>query len=145
MPDNQKQQQGKRLSKIRKHFGYNQFDFADQLGVTQGHLSGMERGVRSLSYTVLMSILDKFEEVNLYWLLAGKGKMLITDISGKSIVQSTPNSVHLSNDLVHLIPATGVEDRKQEYLRQIDEIARRLRVIEQYLSHKFPDFNVDKD
>lgn len=45
---------GKRLKLLRVAHDLNQMDVADMLGITQGHYSQIERGVRQLSLRLLV-------------------------------------------------------------------------------------------
>lgn len=67
---------GKRLRELRQHLGLNQSDFGEKLGVTQANVSYYEQ-----SGTMPIQVLDNLFvvfDVNLAWLLRGKGSMFNT-------------------------------------------------------------------
>ena len=52
---------GKRLKLLRVAHDLNQMDVADMLGITQGHYSQIERGVRQLSLRLLVRLCEALE------------------------------------------------------------------------------------
>lgn len=76
---------GSRLKLLRDNAMLNQGSFADSLGLKQGSLSDIERGKAYPSVDVLIKIKSIYN-VNLDWLISGKGDMFISSIpSIKSI------------------------------------------------------------
>lgn len=92
---------GRRLRAFRESLNVRQSDFAESIGLKQGSYSDIERGKISLSSTVIRNIVKNYK-LNINWVFTGEGNMTtIKDCA--SIVQSTPNHVHLMPDHVHLI------------------------------------------
>lgn len=65
---------GPRIKQIRLSKGLTQKEFADSLGIVQGFLSGLERGKKSPSDTLLIALCHLYE-INQEWLDTGTGEM----------------------------------------------------------------------
>lgn len=63
---------GKRIRELRG-FYTSQAEFADRIGVTQGYLSALERGLKEPGATVLLAISREVGQ-SVDWLLTGKTK-----------------------------------------------------------------------
>lgn len=71
----EKEQQGMRLEQLRNNLKLNQKTFAKALGISQGYLSQILLGKKSISYRILNSITNGFKKVNVEWLLSGQEPM----------------------------------------------------------------------
>lgn len=70
--------EGDRLKDLRKSLSIKQGDFADKISTTQGHISDIENGRKSLSdRTIKLICLENWngKTVNEEWLRTGKGEM----------------------------------------------------------------------
>ncbi|MBS7253857.1 helix-turn-helix domain-containing protein [Flavobacterium branchiicola] len=63
----------KRLESILDYYGLNASSFADKIGVQRSSMSHLLSGRNKPSLDFVMKILDVFPEVDLYWILNGKG------------------------------------------------------------------------
>lgn len=63
---------GERFKKIRKGLGFNQKDFAKELGISQTHISSVENGKDNPS-TALIKLLCLKYNIDEEWLVEGKG------------------------------------------------------------------------
>lgn len=63
----------KRLEIILDYYGLNASGFADKIGVQRSSLSHLLSGRNKPSLDFILKILDVFPEVDLYWILNGKG------------------------------------------------------------------------
>jgi transcriptional regulator with XRE-family HTH domain len=63
----------KRLEIILDYYGLNASAFADKIGVQRSSLSHLLSGRNKPSLDFILKILDVFPEVDLYWVLNGKG------------------------------------------------------------------------
>lgn len=68
---------GERFKSIRKELGFNQQQFANELGISQTHVSAIENGRENPSSSLLKLLCAKFS-VNEEWLLDGVGSPLPT-------------------------------------------------------------------
>ena len=63
----------KRLEIILDYYGLNASSFADKIGVQRSSMSHLLSGRNKPSLDFVLKILDVFPEVDLYWILNGKG------------------------------------------------------------------------
>ncbi len=63
----------KRLQEIIKFYGLSAASFADKIGVQRSSISHILSGRNRPSLEFVMKVLSSFPEVDLYWLLNGKG------------------------------------------------------------------------
>ncbi|MFV8375852.1 helix-turn-helix domain-containing protein [Flavobacterium sp. LB1P62] len=63
----------KRLEIILDYYGLNASSFADKIGVQRSSLSHLLSGRNKPSLDFILKILDVFPDVDLYWILNGKG------------------------------------------------------------------------
>lgn len=63
-----------RLQKIRKKLKLSQEEIADETNITYRAYTSYERGDRKPSFEFLVKLVEKYN-VNLNWLIAGKGEM----------------------------------------------------------------------
>ncbi len=88
----------KRLKTIMKYYSLTAAAFAEKVGVQRSSISHLLSGRNKPSLDFIMKVIREFEEVELYWLLNGKGDF------PKS--QTTPT---LSNHKDLIIKSTKVE------------------------------------
>jgi len=75
-----RQQIGKRLRLIRENIGITQADLGEKLGIQFQHVSKYERGETVPTWENLIKLNDLYD-ININWLLTGKGKMFISAIT----------------------------------------------------------------
>lgn len=63
----------RRLEKILEYYGLSAAAFADKIGVQRSGISHLLAGRNKPSLEFVLRIIKTFPEVNLYWLLDGKG------------------------------------------------------------------------
>ncbi len=63
----------KRLETILDYYGINASSFADKIGVQRSSMSHLLSGRNKPSLDFVMKILEVFPDVDLYWLINGKG------------------------------------------------------------------------
>lgn len=63
----------KRLEILLDYYGLNASSFADKIGVQRSSLSHLLSGRNKPSLDFILKILEVFPEVDLYWVLNGKG------------------------------------------------------------------------
>ena len=63
----------KRLENIMSFYGLSASSFADKIGVQRSSISHILSGRNKPSLEFVMKVLSPFPEVDLYWLLNGKG------------------------------------------------------------------------
>lgn len=66
----------KRLEKIINHYGLSASSFAEKIGVQRSSISHILSGRNKPSLDFVLKVLSSFPEINLYWLLNGKGSFM---------------------------------------------------------------------
>jgi len=66
---------GQRLRAFRKDWGLNLVEFCKIIGISQGSLSDLENS-KSLPSAMTLKGLCLRTNINIHWLLTGKGKMI---------------------------------------------------------------------
>lgn len=79
----------KRLEIILEYYSLNASSFADKIGVQRSSLSHLLSGRNKPSLDFILKILEVFPDVDLYWILNGKG----TFPKNADQLQKTENSV----------------------------------------------------
>ena len=69
---------GERLQKIRKHLGLLQKEFAEKLEISTSSISDIEAGNIKPRFELIYNLTKKFN-VNIYYLLHGKGEMFMPE------------------------------------------------------------------
>lgn len=77
----------KRLDRLLKYYGLSASAFADSIGVQRSSISHLLTGRNKPSLEFVMKVINTYPEVNLYWLLNGKGSF-----PSKTSPLSTPPS-----------------------------------------------------
>lgn len=81
----------KRLEIILDYYSLNASSFADKIGVQRSSLSHLLSGRNKPSLDFILKIMDVFPEVDLYWLLNGKGTFPKTELENEvKIATPTP-------------------------------------------------------
>lgn len=62
-----------RLQKVIDHYGESASSFAEEIGVQRSSISHILSGRNKPSLDFVLKVLSSFPEVELYWLLNGKG------------------------------------------------------------------------
>lgn len=92
----------KRLEIILDYYSLNASSFADKIGVQRSSLSHLLSGRNKPSLDFILKILDVFPDVDLYWILNGKGTFPKSEIKSDPIVAApTPiiNNQMASNQI----------------------------------------------
>ena len=90
----------RRLQKIIDYYGLSAASFADKVGVQRSSISHILSGRNKPSLDFVMKILTAFEEVDLYWLLNGKGTFPTPAKTHKTTAPdiSMPNILKIEKD-----------------------------------------------
>lgn len=84
----------KRLEILMDHFGMNASSFADKIGVQRSSISHLLSGRNKPSLDFVLKIMDIFPDVNLYWILNGKGNLLKEEVYFLEKIQSQKEDDH---------------------------------------------------
>ncbi|MEW4924531.1 helix-turn-helix transcriptional regulator [Algibacter sp. 2305UL17-15] len=101
----------KRLQKIIEYYGESASSFAEKIGVQRSSISHILSGRNKPSLEFVLKILNTFPEVELYWLLNGKGSF-----PKKKVSETTPSALPKSNAI------EKQKDSKKSNEKKIDRI-----------------------
>jgi len=91
---------GNRIQKIMDHYSVSAAAFADYMGVGRSSISHILSGRNKPSLDFVMKIVAAYNDVNLQWLLYGKGSF--PDIEKKTTEEekiTSPTSIEVPSDL----------------------------------------------
>ena len=80
----------KRLEIILDYYSLNASSFADKIGVQRSSLSHLLSGRNKPSLDFILKILDVFPDVDLYWILNGKGTFPKSELKRDSFAAAPP-------------------------------------------------------
>ena len=110
----------KRLETILDYYGLNASTFADKIGVQRSSMSHLLSGRNKPSLDFVMKILEVFPDVDLYWILIGKGSFPKNNDENLEIPESpTPIS---SNENVGTDLFSSIEKNEEEK-REIKKVS----------------------
>lgn len=81
-----------RLEIILDYYSLNASSFADKIGVQRSSLSHLLSGRNKPSLDFILKILDVFPDVDLYWILNGKGTFPKSEIKN-DVTETTPTPI----------------------------------------------------
>jgi len=84
----------KRLEILMEHFGINASSLADKIGVQRSSISHLLSGRNKPSLDFVLKIMDLFPEINLYWILNGKGNLLKDEVDFSETFQTKKEDDH---------------------------------------------------
>lgn len=82
-----------RIQTVIDHYGLTVSSFADKVGVQRSSISHLLKGRNKPSLDFVMKVVQTYPEVNLYWLLNGKGSF---PYSEHAVDSPTPKSPSIS-------------------------------------------------
>ena len=119
----------KRLEILLDYYGLNASSFADKIGVQRSSMSHLLSGRNKPSLDFILKILDVFPDVDLYWILNGKGTFpknseaisKIENMFKEDIKQNTPAPLisesipeNLFSEIKNTNPINALETKKVE-------------------------------
>ena len=82
----------KRLEIVLEYYSLSASGFADKIGVQRSSLSHLLSGRNKPSLDFILKIMDVFSEVDLYWLLNGKGTFPKSELENETKI-ATPTPI----------------------------------------------------
>lgn len=117
----------KRLELVLDYYGLNASAFADKIGVQRSSMSHLLSGRNKPSLDFVLKILEVFPEVDLYWMLLGKGSFpknnnesIPEDIKASTPLSSNQNLKENSNQ--DLFSLEEINDETLEEKKKSPEI-----------------------
>lgn len=90
----------KRLEIILDYYALSASGFADKVGVQRSSLSHLLSGRNKPSLDLILKIVESFPEVDLYWILNGKGNFPKSEMQNEVItVSSTPFEKNIPEEI----------------------------------------------
>lgn len=139
----------KRLELLMEHFGMNASSFADKIGVQRSSISHLLSGRNKPSLDFVMKIMDLFPEVNLYWVLNGKGNLLKDEVGfsdkfkTKNEEDYTPilNQNLSSEKNIQTESEAAISNNKTPQLQNLNTNSGIFKIVVFYKDGTFKDFN----
>lgn len=91
----------KRLEEILEYYGLSASGFADKINVQRSSLSHLLSGRNKPSLDFILKIIEEFPEVDLYWILNGKGTFPKSEY--KNLENSSPTLILKNENTVEKI------------------------------------------
>lgn len=111
-----------RLEKILEHYGLSASAFADSLGVQRSGLSHLLSGRNKPSLDFVLKLLHTYPEVDLQWLMNGKGVFPKESTEKKEIFSDAPESQSEQNSPIVNPPLPAASSKPVETGKRIKEI-----------------------
>ncbi|MEC8682977.1 MAG: helix-turn-helix domain-containing protein [Bacteroidota bacterium] len=92
----------KRLQKIMDEYDLNATSFADAIDVGRSSISHIISGRNKPSLEFVMKIIEAFPEVELYWLLNGKGSFPKSQVTKRAPIASSQLAANFDDEPVAL-------------------------------------------
>jgi len=108
---------GKRIQKIMDHYAISASSFADYMGVGRSSISHILSGRNKPSLDFVMKIIEAYTDVDLHWLLYGKGTFPKSEI--KDIEKEVIRTKSLQNDSQIVSPPI-ISETKNDLFSQPD-------------------------
>ncbi|WCO03269.1 helix-turn-helix domain-containing protein [Psychroserpens ponticola] len=100
----------KRLQKVIDYYGESASSFAEKIGVQRSSISHILSGRNKPSLDFVLKVLSSFPEVELYWLMNGKGEFP----SGRKIESHSANHNSESNSRSEISEIVNSKDKTIE-------------------------------
>jgi transcriptional regulator with XRE-family HTH domain len=110
-----------RLENLRVHYGLNQRDFAQKIGVSQSLLSTYLNSDKELSLSIIRGVAKVFPEINLNWLLKGQGEM-IQKTKSTWIMEEPISTYNIDRLAIIKQRLSRNRDDLTDILRELDDI-----------------------
>ncbi|RZK10853.1 MAG: XRE family transcriptional regulator [Flavobacterium sp.] len=139
----------KRFEILMEHFGMNASSFADKIGVQRSSISHLLSGRNKPSLDFVMKILDIFPDVNLYWILNGKGNLLKDEVGFLEAFQTKKEEDHTPTFTPDLASEKKMEPEsevvisknKSPEIQNLKKDSEIFKIVLFYKDGTFKDFN----
>lgn len=128
----------KRLELLLDYYSLNASSFADKIGVQRSSLSHLLSGRNKPSLDFILKILEVYPEVDLYWILNGKGTFPASD---KKQISSTLNEDVAKKTEETTLFTTDLFSNNKEVVTPKSEIKDEP---SNTIADSFPEVEIDK-
>jgi transcriptional regulator with XRE-family HTH domain len=80
-----------RLKKVMDYYGESAASFSEKIGVQRSSISHILSGRNKPSLEFVLKVLSSYDEIDLYWLLNGKGVFPKVETDSENPVEPNPN------------------------------------------------------
>lgn len=101
-----------RLKQFLAAENISQAQFADTINVVRASVSHVLAGRNNPSYDFIKAIMDKYPELNIEWLILGKGKMY----KDRNVATTSPNPIPVEEFEAGLLFPEADEEREPEII-----------------------------
>lgn len=129
--DNQLYERANRLKLILKHLEIKGKTFAKAIGISQGMISNLLNGKRSITLELVDKITSRYTQINPAWLLFEYGTMLKTEEQDQNRLVSEPQATYEKprpialEDLANII--ISIQEENMELRRRVEAIEVKLK------------------
>ncbi|KAF2338145.1 helix-turn-helix domain-containing protein [Flavobacterium tistrianum] len=107
----------KRLESVLEYYGLNASAFADKIGVQRSSMSHLLSGRNKPSLDFVMKILEVFPDIDLYWILIGRGTFPKSNNEEVPEIQKNSSPIlsnqNIGNDLFSAIEINSEEEKRE--------------------------------
>lgn len=121
---------GPRIKAVRRALNLNQGEYAGKLKISQPFLSYVEKGLRKPSFELLASLLLYFN-VNLSWVLTGRGDMFLKQQEEEANPVKTAQT-----RFVDLFPGVPPEADVMDMIKSMEVPIMRNALVEKFLFYR---------
>lgn len=100
-----------RIIEYLKAKGISKLDFANTIGVSHSYLTSMRKGMPTSKLALVQS---NYPDLNIEWLVTGRGNMLNTPQQAMSVINNGTNSGTMANSIVATRSTSGINDSDAE-------------------------------
>ena len=129
----------KRLELMLEYYGLNASSFADKIGVQRSGMSHLLSGRNKPSLDFVLKILEVFPEIDLYWILIGKGNFL------KSNEENVNLSKEVTTEITKVIPPVSDENFGSESLLKINSPDQKVEKMDSQKNAGLKNSNTDSE
>ena len=107
-----------RLEKLLDYYGLNASTFADKIGVQRSSISHLLSGRNKPSLDFIMKIMNVYPDVNLYWILNGKGNFLKDNHENEKDqslkIENKPEPTEVKNEIQNDLFEVSLDNKQHE-------------------------------
>jgi len=107
-----------RVKKLLKFYNLSATQFADKIGVQRSSISHLLSGRNKPSLDFVLKVMKQFNEVDLYWLLNGKGSFPKSSVTAESKLKKE-DLIDKDADLKSSLPIGNQSKTKVKTIEQI--------------------------
>ncbi len=110
-----------RILQLAKNQGYTIEDFCEKIGMTYGNLKGANKKT-PINSNAIVNILSIIPNMNLLWLITGRGEMLSSNYENMNILKDRTANYTQTSDLSEL--KANYDQLKDKYISTIEQLSQ---------------------